>query len=896
MPKINIIEQQSSVNNLGPQPVARGERVTSAIGEAAGAIQRGLGEIQQGLYMERQADALEAQVLKKQEENDAVAWSGKVLSDAHIQWDRNLVERQENAQGEAAGFTPSVLADFDKYAEETLKSAPTDSAKKYLQARFDSLRTSIAGQALTFEANTRRAARVQKIDGMIENNAKSAQDNPDKFPTLYGESLAAIDAMEVPPNEKLKLREKLKSTLPYAAELGRIQRDPKGEAARLRGSVPRIDETGAPAKSSFNDVMKFIFAKEGGYNANDGNGPVNFGINQAANPDIDVKSLTKDGATALYQKRYWNAIDGDSLPPGVALMAMDAAVNQGVGFAQKMLRASGGDINRMAQMRADHYANLVQRNPEKYGKYAANWSSRLQDATAQASALGGSGIGNLDVSNIKPENVKPSGDPAIDALSFDQRIRLLQHADTLANQQMAIAREQLKSKIQDFSAMATSGVAIPPSSMPTVTELQAAYGEAEGIRMYREDIQPMVDLNGDLQRFSTMSVAERNGILTSKAPQPGDGFSDAAKRHAIMVQANDMLNKQMADDPAAYAARYSQPVSQAWTKLQQTPADDMAAKSAAAAAYVNATLAEQQRLGVLSPTVIPKGVAESIVRQFYQQDNGGQNAAVLIQQQAQLWGKHWPAVYGQMAKDLPSSALVIGSGLKPQAAEMLARASTMKQSDLEDGLVKTDITAMKDKLQDALTEFRTSVAPLAGGAQTFNVFNEQITKLATMYMRAGDSASKASERAYHDVIGSKYEFVSNSNNKSVSYRVPLEVDPSAVAKGADRVMATIGAMDIATPPSLAGLNQVQAKTAFVAQIKNDGYWVTAPDNKRNAESGLALYINGAAVLDSKGQPIFRSWDELRASASTRGTGAAGVVKRVPTQEDFEGTANVYGAP
>lgn len=873
MPKIQIVDQQSSVNNLGPTPTARGERFTSAIGETGAGLQRAIGEVQQGVDMSRQADIMEARLLKQQTENDAAVWSGKILSDAHVQWQDQFIKAQDAAGPDAAGFTPKLLTDFDKYSEETLKNAPTDAAKKYLGDRLMSLRTSLAGQALTFEATTRRANRINTTTQTIDQNAKSAQDNPDNFATLYGESKATIEALDIPPTEKLSLLDRLKTTLPYAAELGRVQRDPKGEAARLRSGIkmaPAGAASGAGGASkgaSFDDVMKFVFEKEGGYNENDGNGPVNFGINQAANPGVDVKSLTKDGAKAIYRQKYWQAIDGDNLPAGVALMAMDAAVNQGPEFANRILRESGGDIQKMAEMRRAHYASLIEKNPAKYGKYEKNWSARLQDATGRALALGGSGVGTHDVANIKPENIAPTGDAAIDTLPFNQRIQLLQHADTLVNQQMSIARQQLQSKLQDFQAMATSGAPLPAASVPTVQELQAANGDVEGQRMYDDDVKPLVDLNGDLQRFSTMSVGERRALLTARTPQPGDGYADGQKRLAVMMQADQMLTKQMTEDPAAYTLKYSQPVTAAWTNLQQTPADDMQKKSAAAQAYVTATLAEQQRIGVTAPSILPKPVTDSIVRQFYDQANGGQNAAVLMQQQAQLWGKYWPQVYGQMAKSLPGAALVIGAGMKQQPAELLARASVMKPDELKEGLNKDDVKTAEDGVQSAMTEFQSSLSQMAGGAQTFNTFYDQTSKLALMYVRMGEDPGKAAKRAFNDTVGEKYEFVTDGNNKAVTYRVPVQYDAGVIENGADRTLRNIDNVDLQVPVSLAGLAEADARKAYVSSLKNSAYWVTAPD-----ESGLVLYANGAAVMDKAGRPLLRQWDELYASPGQMQTG------------------------
>ncbi len=70
-----------------------------------------------------------------------------------------------------------------------------------------------------------------------------------------------------------------------------------------------------------------------------------FGISAAAYPDVDVSTLTKDQAIVLYHRDYWEKIRGDMLPPRVAFVVFDSAVNQGVETASKLLQAAiGGEL------------------------------------------------------------------------------------------------------------------------------------------------------------------------------------------------------------------------------------------------------------------------------------------------------------------------------------------------------------------------------------------------------------------------------------------------------------------------------------------------------------------------------------------------------------------------
>lgn len=89
-------------------------------------------------------------------------------------------------------------------------------------------------------------------------------------------------------------------------------------------------------------AIEFVLKEEGGENgelvAHDKGGYTKFGISSAANPDIDVPNLTKDGAKQLYKDRYWHPCHCDELPSPLAIAVFDAAVNQGVGGAIRALQ------------------------------------------------------------------------------------------------------------------------------------------------------------------------------------------------------------------------------------------------------------------------------------------------------------------------------------------------------------------------------------------------------------------------------------------------------------------------------------------------------------------------------------------------------------------------------
>ena len=165
-------------------------------------------------------------------------------------------------------------------------------------------------------------------------------------------------------------------------------------ARLLEKSLEKRQKVATRAKASgtinFDSAVEGVFAIEGGYVADDASdGATNFGINQEANPDIDVKNLTRDQAKGLYKERYWDQIGADNLPDNIKAMAFDTAVNQGPGTAMKMLEQArtdnGYDLNTFIDLRKQRYAQTLnsseyqQFSEEQKQQYATSWDKRIND-------------------------------------------------------------------------------------------------------------------------------------------------------------------------------------------------------------------------------------------------------------------------------------------------------------------------------------------------------------------------------------------------------------------------------------------------------------------------------------------------------------------------------------
>jgi hypothetical protein len=170
-----------------------------------------------------------------------------------------------------------------------------------------------------------------------------------------------------------------------------------------------------PEPSPFlNDALNMVLRHEGGLLEKDTNGtPTNFGINQAAHPNIDVKKLTQDEARNIYVNDYWKPINGDVLAakdPNLAKVALDISVTSGPGRARQLIAQSGGDPQKLLGLYSDFLGSLVQKNPERYGDFAGPWHNRMQSLSKEISAQPTeAGLGNVVVNPTADTPEKSSG-------------------------------------------------------------------------------------------------------------------------------------------------------------------------------------------------------------------------------------------------------------------------------------------------------------------------------------------------------------------------------------------------------------------------------------------------------------------------------------------------------
>ena len=470
------------------------------------------------------------------------------------------------------------------------------------------------------------------------------------------------------------------------------------------------------------------------------------------------------------------------------------------------------------------------------------------------SALVSNVIQRLAIEN--PQQAKQYFDSQAGGMTADDQVqvsrtieRQIKDREIEARQLQAVRRTELSSRVADATAAYMAGYDF--DNPPSRADFIASYGAEEGPARYQE-FQKTPALGGAIRELSTASPEERAAILQRFDPArggiAGEGFQADARAYSALVSAASKFTKEMESDPAAYVARRSPLVRKSAEGLASGDPD-------ATAAYVTATIAEQQRIGVQKPKLLTEWQAAAIASRFTETEDGGNKSADLIEGLRRQWGNSWPAVYEQLQGKLPPAALVIASGVDPKTAATLSRIASMKTEELKTGLISTDVKDARDVLNNKLADFRVTLNGQAGGERTFNTIHSELERLTYAYMGQGQSASDAAEQAYQSVIGGKYTLED-------TYRVPSTLDARLVKVGARAALRKLDTTD------LENRTYRWADEEFTAdrlkEVPHQSYWVTLPD-----ESGLALYFGGEALLNKAGQPITHSFESLIELATER---------------------------
>ncbi|MCW3699224.1 hypothetical protein [Burkholderia cenocepacia] len=176
---------------------------------------------QAGAAVGQVAGVLETQ--KRQDEQAAVA---RQIGDDRVTWLQNMQTAKDNAAPGAPDFTPNLIRGFDDYAQQQLQQMPDGVAKRFYTMQLGDLRTSLAGQAVTWQAEQHRAYNVSQYQQGNDTAARAIAMDPSLYGSTRASQLALIDTAQLDPQTKAKLVDNFKDVASTAAGMRMVSEDP----------------------------------------------------------------------------------------------------------------------------------------------------------------------------------------------------------------------------------------------------------------------------------------------------------------------------------------------------------------------------------------------------------------------------------------------------------------------------------------------------------------------------------------------------------------------------------------------------------------------------------------------------------------------------------------------
>ena len=95
---------------------------------------------------------------------------------------------------------------------------------------------------------------------------------------------------------------------------------------------------------NFDLAFDRLMGIEAGYvnNPNDPGGETKWGISKRSYPNEDIPNLTRDRAKVIFKRDFWDRVNADKLPAGVAYQLSDFAYNSGPETATRYFQRALG--------------------------------------------------------------------------------------------------------------------------------------------------------------------------------------------------------------------------------------------------------------------------------------------------------------------------------------------------------------------------------------------------------------------------------------------------------------------------------------------------------------------------------------------------------------------------
>jgi hypothetical protein len=330
-------------------------------------------------------------------------------------------------------------------------------------------------------------------------------------------------------------------------------------------------------------------------------------------------------------------------------------------------------------------------------------------------------------------------------------------------------------------------------------------------------------------------------IADLRTKASGQNAAQVAGQMATMQQVVAAKYREINADPFAYVVRNDPQIQQMLTEGAQNP--EMFRRGLARANELQARLGVQEwnrsYLGATAATQMAASIASAPPEQ----------AANEIENLRQRYGGYFPAVVAELeAAKLPPTFVTIARMDRPEDSVPrvnLAIANQVGVETLKKSIGnETRVKAVTDRVSSNIEEYAPALARQGTYAsRTLAADVQSVKNLALLYVTQGESENAAADRAYNEVIGSRYDF-------DKTWLAPKGLG-SKVRADTDAIISNLSPSDFA--PEKGGdpaLSEDYRRNAALQEARRNGFWINTPGG-----DGLILATPRGPVVKADGQPV-----------------------------------------
>jgi muramidase (phage lysozyme) len=872
MPLIPEYSKQSQLQIPGGTPLASRPVEQNPIGRD---VSEAGNELMQG-----------AHGLSQMEAHESAMFTAKTAAQLSIADNKAYAEAQNSAAPDAKDFSHQQEARIRDSVETAAADAPNDRARQDFIRHMQPWIASRVDVAQHWEVNTQRFATADTLTKATSDAATGVftSDVPGRelaAKNAIAQQSMAIDQAALTPEEKTKAKQSLLAAVVNAA----VKADTRDRPSAAEGYLLSHRSMATAPEDYLNSLRQI---ESGGRNIGSSTssafGP--YQITSGTWADL-AKAHPELGLTA--QDRFDPMMQHKAMQ---AKVSDDSEALKKAGFQPSytnlyMEHFLGGGV-------APKFLAALKENPDIDARKLVPDSY----TRANPSLFNGRSAGELytlfaNKFGSDTENPRPKAPEYYGLLTASERENLYNTAKSAAQQHNTVKEAQFSQQAQDTISKAQT---IGTNGPMTEAQFVQTYGAERGAYLYSEYA---VNHTAAVQSYKVQGMTPAESLDYVNSLKPDVATPNYESKYKTFTALYDQVSKQtkavQTDSPAYLVdpSRANKAVATAYEAMRQGMSPDKVRD------YASALDSEQARMGIAPADrkLVPKQYAAEITGQIdnlLRQPQGPQQALERLNAYKANWGEYWPRIYPELKEHLSPVAQVALSGIDPHVAQTIISVADKSAEQLsKDTLNVDERKTLGDKTVAQFEEFAHSVGASVDGIKDVNIYAEQARKLAVIYRMQGMGVGDATEKAYKDLIGSRYVFDNNVRIPKAAYFPELhnelynalrnigDAKPQLARTDQDGVSSTVSVPNpFSTPPADGTAPQASAapkppqqrlpeefvKNRTVSYLQRNGTWMTEPGDR-----GVLLMVNGKPYKNENGGTILLPWEELRRSADVTKT-------------------------